>query len=105
MHIVLDEPITSKLLLSIVKVYVDFTGEEERVFLAHHNYIYTMLLLVFIHPLDGLDSCLHGSSCLLHFLKTTLRHFPGDPVAKTLLPMQGTLVQSLFGELGSIHSN
>ena len=63
----LDEPITSKLLLSIVKFYVDFMGKEEWVFLAHHNYIYIMLLIVFINPLD---SCLHGSSCFLHFLKT-----------------------------------
>lgn len=40
-HIVLNEPITSQLLLNIVKFYVDFTGEEDRVFLAHHNYTYT----------------------------------------------------------------
>ena len=29
------------------------------------------------------------------------RDFPGDPVVKTLCPLQGARVQSLVGELGS----
>ena len=32
-------------------------------------------------------------------IKTTMRDFPGGPVGKTALPMQGAQVQSLVGEL------
>lgn len=42
----LGDPILSKLLLSDVKFHVNFTEEEETVFIAHYNYIYITLLIV-----------------------------------------------------------
>jgi len=39
--------------------------------------------------------------CLPHHDKEHIRHFPGGPVVKTALPVQGIQIQSLVRRVGS----
>ena len=48
--------------------------------------------------------CFTVNICKLWFEKIKAWNFPGGPVAKTVLPVRGTWVHSLVGELAVSHA-